>query len=165
MNSDNFKNVYENYFTPIYRYIYFRVKNREDAEDLTQTVFLKAYGSIPDPQKITDRPLAFFFTIARNAVIDYWRKKKEILVEEDVFDKIPANNLDPQEMAEKTEMETMIRQAIRQLTEKQQEVIILKFINELSNQEISKLLDKSEEAIRQLQCQALKVLRKILTND
>jgi len=162
MNNDNFKNIYENYFTPIYRYIYFRVKNRDDAEDLTQTVFLKAYKSIPDLQKITDRPLAYFFTIARNTVIDHWRKKKDILIEEDILDKIPTNNLNPQEMAEKTEIETMIRRAIKQLTDDQQEVIILKFINELSNQEISKLLNKSEDAIRQLQCQALKALRQNL---
>lgn len=157
--------LYEMYFTPIYRYIYFRVKNKEEAENLVQEVFLKACKSIPGPQKTTDHPLAYFFTIARNAIIDHWRKKKEVLAEENFFNKIPANDLGPQEITEKTEIEELIRQAIRQLTEDQQEVIILKFINELSNQEISKLLDKSEEAIRQLQHQALKNLRKFLITN
>lgn len=172
MNGDNFKNdteafehLYKMYFTPIYRYIYFRVKNKEEAENLVQEVFLKAYKSISGLQKTIDRPLAYFFTIARNAVIDHWRKKKEILAEENFFDKIPSDEPSPLKTAEKREIEETTRRAIRQLTEEQQEVVILKFINEMSNQEISKLLNKSEEAIRQLQCRALKALRKILTNN
>lgn len=159
---NDFEHLYKMYFTPIYRYIYFRVKTKEDAEDLTQVVFLKALKSIPDPQKITDRPLAYFFTIARNTVIDHWRKKKEILAEENFFDKIQTNEPGPQEITEKAEAGERIHQTIRQLTEEQQEVIILKFINEMSNQEISQLLNKSEDAIRQLQCRALKALRQNL---
>src|SRR3989344_5112069 len=73
--------LYEEYFTPIYRFIYFRVKNRTDAEDISQNVFIKAYSSIGNYKEHGVPFLAWLYTIARNTTIDYWKKKRDYLLE------------------------------------------------------------------------------------
>jgi len=95
-------------------------------------------------------------------VIDYWRKKKEVDISdiEEIFENIPSSGKTPEESLESYEIAEKVKQAIKNLTDEQQEVIILKFINDLSNKEIAELIGKSEEAIRQLQCRALKALRR-----
>jgi RNA polymerase sigma-70 factor (ECF subfamily) len=149
---------------PVFRYIYFRVKNKEEANDLAQTTFLKVFCSLPNFQEQNKSPLAYFFTVARNTVIDHWRTKKEILLDDptSVFEKIPDKTNNPLELIEKEETGKAVHHAIQELTEIQQEVIVLKFINDISNKEIAALLGKTEESVRQLQCRALKALQQIL---
>ena len=162
-DTDAFGRLYELYFTPIFRYAYFRVRSIHAAEDITQEVFLKAYRSIENFEDKNKPPLAYFFTIARNTVIDYWRKKKDVLFGEDeAWERIPDENSDPMETADRKGIANSIRRNITTLTQEQQEVIVLKFINEMSYREIAEMLDKSEDAVRQLQCRALRALRKEL---
>ena len=157
--------LYELYFVPIFRYIYFRVKSKADAEDLTQEVFLKAYRAIENFEDRNKSPLAYFFTIARNQVIDYWRQKKTLEIkEQEALAETPDKNSSPAEAAARKEIGEIVKQSLQDLTKDQQEVIILKFINERTNREIADLLNKSEEAVRQLQCRALKVLRQKFKN-
>lgn len=160
-DTDAFERLYEIYFIPVFRYIYFRVKNRENAEDLVQEVFLKVFNSISKFQEKGKSPLNFFFTVARNAVIDYWRKKKEVKFDnpQDIL-KISDRDESPWSLLQKNETVSMVNKAIKYLPNDQQEVIILKFINDLSNEEIAGLLKKNEAAVRQLQSRALKNLRK-----
>ena len=166
-DTEAFSQLYELYFTPVFRYIYFRVKNKEEANDLSQTVFFKVFRSLPNFQEKNKSPLAYFFTVARNTVIDYWRAKKEISFNdlENVFGQMPDKTDNPLELIKKKEIGWTIRRAVKQLTDDQQEVITLKFINEMPNKEIAALLEKTEEAVRQLQCRALKALREILKNQ
>lgn len=157
-----FGRIYELYFTPVYRYIYIRFKNKHEAEDLTQTVFLKAFARLDNFKDLGKTPLVYFFIIARNTITDYYRKKKEVLLDgdKDRFEKIPEEGGGPLESIEKKEVSQKVRQAINLLASEQKEVISLKFLNDLSNKEIAEVLDKSEDAVRQLQCRALKSLRK-----
>ncbi len=166
-NTEAFSRLYELYFVPVFRYIYFRVRDKEETNDLTQTVFFKVFFAISNFQEQNKSPLAYFLTIARNTVIDYWRTKKEIRIDnpEDFFGNIPDKANSPLEIIEKKEIGQAIHRAIRELTDIQQEVIVFKFINDLSNKEIALLTGKTEEAIRQLQCRALKALREILKNE
>ena len=165
-DTEAFSQLYELYFTPVFRYIYFRVKNKEEANDLSQTVFFKVFRSLPNFQEKNKSPLAYFFTVARNTVIDYWRVKKISFNDsEGVLERIPDKTNNPLEFIERKEIGQTIRRAIKQLTDDQQEVITLKFINEMPNKEIAALLEKTEEAVRQLQCRALKALREILKNQ
>ena len=106
---------------------------------------------------------SWLYAIARNTTIDYWKKKKDILLDDaDAFNKIKSKESDPIHLVEKKEKAQIIHQAIGILSPSQQEVIILKFIEDLSNQEIAQLTEKTEEAVRQLQCRALKILRQHL---
>lgn len=163
-DSSAYGELYQVYLTPIYRFIYFRVKNREVAEDLTQNVFLRVLekqGGL-DTDSLAK---AYFYRVARNLVIDYYRKKKDLPMDfealnfygHDSKENLP-NQVDGQLAL------TSIKNIIAQLDDKSQEIIILKFVNELSNKEVSELLGKTEMAIRQLQCRALKKLRKILNS-
>jgi RNA polymerase sigma-70 factor (ECF subfamily) len=164
-SSDAFGVLYEIYFKPVFRYIYLRLNNRTEAEDLTQIVFLKTYKSIQSFCEKGKSPLAYFFTVARNTVIDFWRKKKEIKLgnEKETLENIPSAE-DTSATALQNETTTILNEALKILTDDQQEIIILKFINELSNQEIAGILDKNEDAVRQSQCRALKTLRQYFKN-
>lgn len=158
-----FGELYRLYFAPIYRYIYFRVKHAEEAEDLTQSVFTRVYASLDRYEHRGSPLLAFLYTVARNAIIDYWRKKKSVTFDDpehlqaeiDAAQKIVPELQDPFDSA-------TLRSAIQRLTDDQQEVVVLRFINDLPNRDIAEQLGKSEEAIRQLQSRALKALRQIL---
>jgi len=156
-----FSQIYELYFTPVFRYIFLRVQNKSDAENLAQDVFLKAYKNIDNFQERNKEPLTLFFTIARNTVIDFWKKKKDIIMEE-IEEEISEN---PLEILEKHDDCKRILTVLEKLNEDQKEAIILKFISGLTNKEISQLLEKSEEAIRQLQSRGLRILRQYFRNE
>ncbi len=166
-NSEAYGQLYELYFTPIFRYIYLRVRDKEKANDLAQTVFLKVFTALPNFKEQNKSPLAYFFTVARNAVIDFWRTKKDVGVDD--FDAIIERTIDedasPQKSYEKNENQELIQSALQELTDIQREVITLKYLSELSNKEIAELLGKTEEAVRQLQCRALRSLKIILKNQ
>lgn len=165
-DSRAFGYIFDAYFTPIYRYIYLRTGNKELTEDLAQTVFLKIYKSINNYQDIGKNPLAYFFTVARNAITDYYKKKKAILIDKPLENFISLKNekLSPLHSIEEKEKKELIKFIIKQLNKNQQEIIILKFIEGLSNKEIAKLIGKKEDAIRQLQCRAIKNLRQKFKN-
>jgi len=158
-DTEAFGQLYELYFKPVYRYIYLRTKSKEEAEDLSQVVFIKIFKSIGGFQEQNKQPLAYFFTIARNTVIDHWRKKKDILTDKPPETLSAESFENPQRLIDQKSTAQAVYQAIENLTEEQQEVIILKFINDLSTTEIAKILDKKEDAVRQTQCRALKILK------
>ena len=157
--SEAFSQLYELYFVPVFRYIFFRVQQKEVAEDLTQTVFLKAYKAVERFPTEGQSPLAYFFAIAKNTVIDYYRKKKDIPEDPERF-----TRREDTKDTHMTNVEFRIDgerclQAVKQLKSDQQEVIVLRFINEMTTAEIAEILGKNEDAVRQLQCRALKTLR------
>lgn len=152
---------YEKYIAPIFRFIYFRVKNYQEAEDLTQTVFLKAWKNLDKYKKQNNPFSSWLYIIARNTTIDYWKKRKELDFDDKIFNGLPDNSNILQEIENENDFQR-IAESIGILTEDQQEIIILKFIEELSNKEISAILGKNEDAVRQLQSRALKSLRNIL---
>lgn len=162
-NRDNpsFEELYDSCFAPIFRYVYSRLKNKEEAEDLTQGVFLKAYEKNKGSFSIS-----YFFSIARNSVIDYWKKKKEI-TSGDIrwfYESIEDENCNPHEGIQNKEDSKRIRKAISELGSDYQDVIILKFLSGLSNREVATLLGKKEEAVRQTQVRALRKMREIMKN-
>ena len=156
-----FDELYTRFFTPIYRYVYFRVKRKEDAEDIAQTVFLKAYQSLSRFEDKGVSPLAYFYSIARNAVIDHWRKKGEMLfgdMGDGVFD-IPDSSGSERRILEKMWADEIVCEGMGVLTSLEAEALTLKFIHDLPNKEIASLLGKSEEAVRQLQSRGIRKMR------
>ncbi|MEK7159798.1 MAG: RNA polymerase sigma factor [Patescibacteria group bacterium] len=161
-DSEAFGLLYNKYFVPVFRYIYLRLKSKEEAEDLAQTVFIRVYKSLPRWRDQGKEPLAYFFTIARNAIIDYWRKKKDWKLddnEEDERNDGPVVNNEHERIADRCDNAELVKNALSQLDDVRREVIVLRFMEGFSNKEIAELLGKSEEAIRQIQCRALKFLR------
>jgi len=156
-----FGHLYELYLRPVYRYIYLRTKDKETAADLTQTVFLKIFQSLNRYRSQKKSPINYFFIVARNTVIDYWKKKKDSKIDnaENFFNNLADTENDIEDLIEKNDKLFLLKRAISSLTEVQQEVIILRFINDLSTREIAKLLGKTEDSVRQIQCRALKSLK------
>ncbi len=164
-DGDSFGEIYEIFIERIYRYIYLKVSNKEVSEDLTQQVFVKAWSSISD-FKFKKNPFSsWLYSIARNTVIDFYRKKKpdfsldeEIKI--DIFDEIDIN----ERLINKEQLDKIIKK-IYQLPEEQKELLILHFIEDLNYDEIAKIMKKTPLNLRVLQHRALNRLKKELENS
>ena len=169
-NGDNqaFGAIYEQYFTPIYRFVFFRVGNREEAEDLTQTVFLKAFKSL-DRFRFQENPFSsWLYRIASNMIVDFFRKKKSLpILDEDSGDWRPEfadQSLNPAEEAEELELAYLARQAMAEMKEPDRQVVIMRYIDGLSYKDIAEAIDKKEDAVRQISSRSIKLLKEIFKN-
>jgi RNA polymerase sigma-70 factor (ECF subfamily) len=166
-DNDAFSLIYNLYYTPIYKYLYVRIGNKEQAEDLTQNVFIKVYKSLSSFNFINKSPLAYFYTVARNTFIDYIRKNKVLIVELDevIIDKLADESPDAKDKLILKEESKLLYKYIVKLPKEQQEIITLKYINSLSNKEISDITGKREDAIRKLQSRGLMELKKLFNQE
>src|SRR5919197_2627764 len=161
-NSEAFGQLYDAYLERIYRFVYFRVEDQQTAEDITSQVFLKAWSNL-DRFSFSRTPyLAWLYTIAHNAVIDHYRTRKVTTA----LDDVQLSQPDHSEVVESdidlsVEMQS-VKAALRTLTDDQQKVLTLKFIEGMSNNEIARHLGKREGAIRALQMRGLQALAKQL---
>ncbi len=160
-DSTAFARLYEHYYQDIYNYIYYRVPNASLAEDLASDVFIKVLESI---DSFTFRGLPFsawLFRIAKNLMVDYFRSHPgpvDLPLEEGV---LPAEG-GPSDIFERELTQQRLVRALNNLTEDQQQVIILKFVDGLSNNDVAQVLGKSEGAIKSLQHRALSSLNRVL---
>lgn len=159
-----FDKLYSHYLDPIFRFVYMKVSRQEEAEDLTHEIFLTAWQNIPN-YKFKGFPLSsWLYQIARNRVIDHYRlKKNNISLEQADPDaelmkasfSIEAD-LDADLQLEK------VRVAIKKLTDDQQDVLLMRFMEELSHKEIALAINKSEGAVRLIQHRAINELKRVL---
>lgn len=160
-DADAFAELYDIFSNQIYRYIYYKV-NKSDVEDLTEMLFLKAWENINKYQnrkKTTFK--SWLYRIAHNLVVDHYRLSRE---HSSLDPRLSSTDrvANPKEMVQESLNNENLKKAISKLKKSYQQIIILKFINELSNSEISDILKKSEGNVRILQFRALKALRRIL---
>ena len=154
--------IYERYYNGVYKYIYYRVGDQGLAEDLTMEVFVKALEAI---EGFTFRGVPFsawLYRIASNLVIDHFRRQPgqpALSLEE----KLVATSEHPAMVALESEFtHQALRRALAELTDDQQQVILLKFVDGLSNHEVAQALGKTEGAIKSLQHRALASLGRVL---
>jgi len=163
-NAEAFGELYDAYVERVYRYIYFRVTDDQTTEDLTSQVFLKAWEHL-DRYKPGGSPfIAWLYTIARNAVIDFYRTRKQTVPLEEVG----ALALEEEALDDRMDRQfdvLALRTGMQQLTEEQQQVLTLKFIAKLSTQEVAHMMGKREGAVRALQMRALQTLAKYMEKD
>ena len=128
-------NIDEQY-DKIYRYCYFRLKNQHLAEDITQETFLRFLES--SSYKDTGRPLAYLYTIARNLCIE-------------VFRKVPTEELKEEIVQKGFEEEVVEKQNLQQamvtLTKEEQELLLLRYVNQVSFSDLCRLYGKSRFAL------------------
>jgi RNA polymerase sigma-70 factor (ECF subfamily) len=163
-DQEAFRLIYDKYLTPIYRYIYFRVKDKNTADDLTQEVFVKAFDRINRIEAENNNPLTYFYTIARNLLIDNYRHKHIETIANEEAEIYLIHNDNPEKIYTENEDARQLMKALNKISDLEAEVIILKFLKNFDNSEIAKVLDKSEMAVRQLQSRGLKSLKKIYEN-
>lgn len=168
-DKDAFIRAYDLYVDQLYRFIYFKVGNREEAEDLCSAMFLKTWHYILENSLKNQKTLkALFYKISRNLIIDHYRKtkgKETMSLDDDngvkLTDEKQSLNHDLELKADLLVLESKLPE----LKDEYREIIILRFINELSIKEIAEILDKSRGNIRVLIYRALKALKGLLSQD
>lgn len=151
---DNFIKLYDKYFDDIYRYIYFKTGNKWEADDLVSETFRKAYEKY---SSLKGEPKAWIMTIARNTVIDYYRRKKDFTPVNDEFDDY-TYGYPVEEIFEKKEELNYLKQSLKSLNKDELEIVNLKYFSGLKYSEIAQLLGKTENAVK---TKAMRIHRKL----
>lgn len=149
----------------IYRYVFVRlgsvVGKRQLAEDITQEVFVRLYNALKTLSFKEGSPMAYMYTIARNMIIDHSRKKREDILadEEATMDDFAIDGDSVEEAAMIREMSAHAVEAVADLPDAVQEVIIFTYMNGYSTEEICQITGKNPEAVRKLKSRGLGLLR------
>ncbi|MFQ6082601.1 MAG: RNA polymerase sigma factor [Candidatus Aminicenantia bacterium] len=154
-----FSKIYDKHIDKIYRFVFFKVNSQEIAEDLTSETFLRTWKSFKEKNQEIKNIQAFLYKTAINLVTDHYRQKGKAQI-------VSANNpsiADPRQDLEKrarlnSDIDN-IRQALSNLKEDYQNVIIWRYLDGFTISEVANLLDRTEEATRVLLHRALKALR------
>ncbi len=166
-NSSSFGTLYDHYITQIYRFIYLKTSSREEAEDLTHEVFLSAWRSMPGYKHKGFPFSSWLYQIARNKVIDHFRTKKTAMPIDEIVQSeldIPALINTEGDLDLALDLEK-IKYAMQFLTEEHQNIIIMRFVEDMTPKEIAEILGKSEGSVRLAQHRAIHKLKSILQKN
>ena len=161
--------LYERYVVRIYNYVYYRMGNHHDAEDVTSRVFYRALTHVKD---YVDRGVPFsawLYRIAHNLVANWHRdheRRQDVDFDDAQLMDVPLPGVRhelPEALAEENERRRWLLTAIRRLPEERQELLILKFVEQLSNAEVGQIMGRTEGAIKSLYHRTLLALRDELT--
>ncbi len=179
----DFEKIYDTHVEQIFRFVYLKVGSKDDAEDITSRVFTQTWKSVADTDiKAIKKPRALLYRIARNLVIDYYRKNRPVREEESKEGSVPTKKssrpkqvpledvivvdkeMRPDEKALLNSQVEEVKSALQELNEDYQNVIIWYYLDELTTSEIAELLEKPEASIRVLIHRAVESLKKRLGN-
>jgi RNA polymerase sigma-70 factor, ECF subfamily len=160
-----FGSLYKMYLDEIYRYAFYKVGNSMIAEDITEETFLKAWGSLAKTYS-RDNGInnfrAWLYRIANHLCVDYYRKKKPFEI---IKNQIKSKGLSLEEAIDQKILSQNLTAAIQLLEPKFKQIIILRFINQLTHQETAAIMEISGTYSRVLQFRAVKKLKEILHNE
>lgn len=153
-DAEAFADLYELHLGRIFRYFYYRLGHREDAEDLTEQVFLKAWQSI-DGYDCRGVPFsAWLFRIAHNLLIDEKRRHRETAELDEALEIEDAAST-PEELTLLRMESRELADVLRRLSQLEQSVVILRFFEGLDHRAVAAIINKSEVACRSIQSRAL----------
>jgi RNA polymerase sigma-70 factor (ECF subfamily) len=166
--------LYDHYAPHIYSYLYRRVHDAQLAEDLTSDVFVRVLQALQSEQFWHTSFRAWLYRIAHNQVIDHYRQQtrqqtqmpqfpiEEHLETADIEENgsNPADDLDARHDAR--DVVYGLEAALNQLTPEQQQVLVLRFGEQMKIQEVAEVMHKTNGAIEALQHRALAALRRML---
>lgn len=157
-----FGDLYDLYVKPVYRYVYYRV-DKAEVEDVVENVFVKVWENL-DKYRPGEFPFsAWLFRVAHNLVVDHYRyHRKHISLRERLPKHLNQSDDNPADWAHQKLNQQLLRSALRELKEPYQQVLVLKYLNGFSTQEIAEVLERNEGNVRILQHRALKALREVL---
>lgn len=163
-DSEAFAEVYDLYVDRIFRYVVLKLPTQEDAEDVSSEVFKRLWQYVCDGTKVVDNLNALIYQIARNLVADYYRnRERKPTVSADDF---------PIEIADERQLDVVrsiehgieLTQAIQQLPTDYREVVVLRYIEDLSTEDIAQIMGRTKGAIRVLLHRATQLLRQHLSH-
>lgn len=163
---DAFGRLYERHVDRIFNYVYYRTGNLHDAEDLTARVFQRAMNHI---HNYTDRGVPFsawLYRIAHNLVANWHRdrsRKQEIPLDD--LPILPVKGEHPEKNLVRSQEQEALLKIIRRLPAERQHLLILKFVENLSNAEIGAIMGRSEGAVKSLYHRTLLALRDQLSDQ
>ncbi len=163
---DSFGRLYDEYVDQIFRYIYYKVGNFAEAQDLTGQTFLKAFENIYSYELRDVAFSSWLYRIAHNLVVDYFRRESK-------RENVPIDEQPPAASTRGNPVETVMADmeserlygAMRKLTHNQREVLVLKFIDNLSNGQVAEIMGISVGAVKSTQKRGLLSLNRILGNS
>lgn len=153
-----FGRLFRSSYKDIFDYVYRRIGNRADAEDITMQVFANGLAAIGSFEEKECSVKAWLFRIAHNLVVDYFRASREFVN----IDEMPVVMAEEQRPDERLILDQEIQavyKEVRRLPAAQAEVLILRFMNDLTIAETATILDKKEVTVRALQFKGIKRLR------
>jgi RNA polymerase sigma-70 factor (ECF subfamily) len=166
-----FKILINRYATPLYNFSA-RLTNKGDASDIVQETFIKAWKNINRFNPLKASFKTWIFTIARNTTTDFLRKKKSLLFSDMGMDNdddinsfsenIPDENLLPDEAIQKLEDNRFLNGTLEKLHQNYREVLVLHYQEEMTFEEIGKILDKPLNTVKSQHRRALMKLREML---
>ncbi len=160
-DTEAFGQLYDIYADRVYRHIYYRTSNVDDARDLTQEVFTRAWQALPRYKRTKTPFLGWLFTISHNRIIDYYRTKKDhAYLDNEII--MESQDSSPEKLIEAEFTQQEVRRAILKLPGDQQQVILMSFIEGFEYSEIAAALNKTEGNIRVILHRGLKKMREIL---
>jgi RNA polymerase sigma-70 factor (ECF subfamily) len=160
-----FDRIYALYADRIFRYLYYRLPDRQEAEDLTADVFVRLLEKLDTYRLGQSDQVAVFsgwlFRIAHNLLIDHFRKRGQR--RQEPLEKAPLFDHRTPESDVETALEwERLRNALARLTDDQQQVIVLRFLEGMRMKEVARIMEKSEGAVKALQHRALSALQRQL---
>lgn len=163
-NSDHtaFQALYNIYVTQIYRFVFLKVGQKQDAEDITQHVFVSAWENINSYEHRGFPFSSWLYRIASNATVDHFRTHRHTIDIETVSEEYLRDDVGEESKIDTALGIETIKEKLKQLEPDQQNVLIMKFVEDKSNKEIAETLQKTEGAIRVIQHRALKQLKTLI---
>ncbi|MBK8027421.1 MAG: sigma-70 family RNA polymerase sigma factor [Chloroflexi bacterium] len=156
--------LYEHFVGDIFRYTYYRVSSRRDAEDLTAEVFVKMVEGLPR-YRYTGAPFqAWLYRIANARVVDFHRRQRR-RPEGELSENLTDTSTRPEESVQHRQELEALRNALHQLSVDEQTILILRFVENKSHQEAAEIMQKTYAGIKALQHRALKHLAAVLGSE
>jgi len=154
-----FGKLYDKHIDEIYRFVFLKVSTREVAQDITSETFRKGWEAYKQNPEM-ENPRAYLYRIARNLVIDHYRTKKQHVSDQEIIDELEDESKDLQERAAEHKDMAMVKKAMEKLKDDYQDIIIYKYLEEMTNSEIARITGKSEGAVRVTAHRAINALEK-----
>lgn len=159
-----FVSLYDRHLDRVYGYVYRRLGNQADAEDLTQQVFLQAWQAMGRYKRGGTPFIAWLVKIAHNSVVSFYRRTK-VTSYLDIEPKSREDWADPEAEVLAEDDRLAVRRAILRLKPEQQQVIVMRFVEQFEYAEIAAVMGKSEGNIRVIQHRAIAELRRLLNTQ
>lgn len=161
-DANAFAMLYDRHVARVYRHCYYRTGHRTDSEDLTQQTFLQAWLAIARYRRGPSPFIAWLLTISQHLAMSHFRKARLTTTLEGDTPTTTTEEMDPEAALSDLVTRDTVRTAILRLKPERQQVIILRFIEGFTTEEIAAAISKSENNVRVLQHRALADLKRLL---
>lgn len=163
-NEKDIEQLCSSTWEPLYRFVYFKVQNREEAEDITQETYIKAISYIRKNNVKIDKITGFLKTVSLNVLRDKWRKSKRQGLLINIEDMNPSDSA-VEDSTENIGQREVIENALNMLGEEQRSVIKLRILKGYSVADTAAKMNRTENSVRVLQHRAIQKLSELLKNE